>query len=89
MIAAIIFGVIGLALLSISVFAKGDDKIFPFIYGLLTTIGVLVILIAFFWDGSYEKGQKDVLKGVQNYEIQHVYRMNDTIPVDTIYVKIK
>ena len=37
---------------------------------------------------SYDKGQIDALKGIQTHEIQYVFSRGDTIPCDTLYVKI-
>ena len=38
---------------------------------------------------SYNDGQIDALKGIQTHEIQYVFPKGDTIPSDTLYVKIK
>ena len=37
----------------------------------------------------YNEGQIDALKGKQAYEIHYVYPKGDTIPSDTLYLKIK
>jgi len=39
-------------------------------------------------DNAYNNGQIDALKGKQTFEIQYVFPQGDTIPVDTLYVKI-
>ena len=40
-------------------------------------------------EGHYNEGQIDALKGIQTHEIQYVFPQGDTIPCDTLYVKIK
>ncbi len=51
-------------------------------------LGMLLLVV-----GAMEFTKKDTeigcLNGKFTYEQQLVYRLNDTIPVDTIYVKIK
>ena len=49
----------------------------------------LIIVFMDYYVGRYNQGQIDALKGKQTYKQQLIYDMNDTIPVDTIYVKIR
>jgi len=74
---------------SISAWTKDDGTKF----GAYLWYVILSILVTFAFIGlnkdSYSEGQIDAIKGDYTYEQQFVYRANDTIPVDTIYVKIK
>jgi hypothetical protein len=38
---------------------------------------------------NYKEGQTAALKGEYSYKMQVVYDVNDSIPVDTLIVKIK
>lgn len=91
MIALMIIGGVmvlgGLIVLSIMTNTGGgtnDSRFaFPFI---VAYFGVVILFVGSIEHGKKE-GQINALKGKQAYEIQVVYR--DTIPVDTLYVKIK
>jgi hypothetical protein len=56
-------------------------------------IVTIVVGVIFFVAGTelsgYKNGQTDALKGKYEYKMQVVYELNDTIPVDTLFVKIK
>lgn len=60
---------------------------------LIMTIGS--VFGAQFWhDKAYKKGQKDALRGKYKYEMKIRYEskqdsVNEFIPVDTIFVKLK
>lgn len=85
----IVFSVLAIVLLSSSTFM--DDKggkITTFIWGIICIIIICLIGVFGSVDGTYKEGQIDALKGTQTHEIQCVYRLNDSIPIDTLYVEI-
>lgn len=85
--ATIIGCVIVLIILIVGIFGDKEERRWG-IAGVVFTMLFFSIMIWLAWNPeTYEKGQIDALKGKQTYEIQIVYR--DTIPVDTLYVKIK
>jgi hypothetical protein len=87
----IVFGIIALFCVLGAVFS--DDKFYKYSYLALSCllIGIITVFAAKYHDynGTYCDGQIDALKGIYEYELIEVYYNNDTIPVDTIYVKIK
>ena len=75
----------------IAVFAieKWEDRVYPVVWGSLCYITICAWLIVNAVNGTYKDGQIDVLKGIQAYEIHYVYPKGDTIPSDTLYLKIE
>ena len=64
-----------------------DERHLPWVTACFV-VGLMLFYIGIDEIG-YRNGQQDALKGEHKYKMQIVYDVNDTIPVDTIYVKIK
>jgi len=64
-------------------------RVISFIFTLFA--GLILIELGLFRlvDREYENGQIDALKGTQTYQIHYIYPKGDTIPSDTLYLKIK
>lgn len=80
-----------LFLFTLSIWIDEDSELKGLISGLGYISFLFVILITFveFYPERYNRGQIDALKGEQHYEIQYVYPAGDTIPVDTLYTKVR
>jgi hypothetical protein len=92
--AAIALLVICLGLYTLTTFLSVDDADSKIARAIIYTVATIVFLflsyggISYWSRGSYKDGQTDALKGNFKYEEQHIYRLTDSIPTDTIYVKI-
>ena len=61
-------------------------------FAFLFFIGTICFGVGIFDRGEIsgrDRGQIDALKGVQTHEIHYLYPKGDTIPSDTLYLKIK
>lgn len=87
--ATIIGCVIVLIILIVGIFGDKEERRWG-IAGVVFTMLFFSIMIWLAWNPkTYEKGQIDALKGNFSYETRYIFRANDTVPIDTIYIKIK
>jgi len=82
--------VVVVVLFSFSTWAQDDDvKIGSYGWGLVLLAIMAATLIVKEVNGPYNDGQIDALKGTQTHKIHYVYPKGDTIPSDTLYIKIR
>ena len=94
MIALFIIGAVSFlvfACISIpSIFQSEEvETIVVVIVALLAAIILLEIGVLRLVDHKYNDGQIDALKGIQTHEIHYVFSKGDSIPSDTLYIKLK
>jgi len=82
-------GVLALLMHAIAAFGEGKDAKHLYWGGLLYIVAMLCVIFFMGLPEEYDKGQVDALKGIQTHEIRYVFPQGDTIPCDTLYVKIK
>ena len=90
-LAVIIFLVVlTFSLLIVALVVKDrNDRVFPLLWGFLFLAIVSAAAIAGVVNKGYNQGQIDALAGHQTYEQFLVYPKGDTIPSDTLYLKIE
>ena len=82
--------IIGIILLfaSFIIFIVSDDDRLGAFAGAFIWLSVALIVVSSIQIG-YKQGQINALQNKYSYEMRLVYPLNDTIPCDTLYVKIK
>ena len=66
-----------------------DNKAYFIIPALFLYTLMCVVFIRGEIEGDYDQGQIDALHGIQTFEVHYVYPEGDTIPCDTLYLKIE
>jgi hypothetical protein len=93
MVGSIGLTILLLVFITASTFVSDKDKGYKVIMYLFSIIiSIIFSVFVMIYDkenGYYSDGQEDALKGIYKYELVEVYHNNDTIPVDTLYVKIE
>lgn len=91
MIIFIVIGIVFIIMVCIvAVYNDNKQLIIGIVIPIITLFGMLFIIVAIS-SASYDKGQKDALKGKQSFEMKILYEKKDSIliPTDTIFIKIK
>ena len=88
---AIILGITGLVLIMVLATTNDEESKVP-----LASLGFVIIMGSGVLTGSlitdprgYHEGQIDALNNTYKYEKVYTYRVNDTMPIDSAYIKIK
>lgn len=88
MLPIIVLSVMAIGLLIWAALESDRDEVaFPLAFGIILIV-VVCILGVFLPKEQYNEGQIDALKGIQTHEIHYVFPQGDTIPSDTLYLKI-
>lgn len=91
LVAVIILIVIATGCIIMALVLEKDSFLRPtnIVCGTMAYVVMCAFMVRIAIIGNYNDGQIDALKGVQAYKIHYVYPEGDTIPSDTLYLKIK